>query len=71
MDTSKIVLVEVTGGVAEFVKVPDSITPYLIDWDVPEQGGCALCGEPMILDDCIEDGMHPPCRRTYEAILKG
>ncbi len=67
----KIVLVEVTGGVAEFIKVPSDVKVYLVDWGCRESGCCAFCGgELSVLDRLEDDAMHSHCREEYEAISK-
>lgn len=68
----RIVLVEVEGGVATFVKVPSDVEVYLVDWDCNESGCCAFCGgELSVLDKLDDDAMHSHCREKYGAIVEG
>ena len=64
------VVVEVEGGVATVIEEPDDVTVYIVDWDKPPVGECAMCGEPILLECCIEAGMHVSCQRTYEGLLR-
>ncbi len=71
MEASKIVLVEVEGGVATFVKVPSDVNVYLVDWDNVENGYCAFCDDPLPLPkEGVDKEMHSVCREKYEAIVE-
>jgi len=69
---NKVVVIEVTGGVADILYSSPDIDIHMVDWDNPENGGCALCGGEIDLDDddASREGMHKECLELYEELSK-